>query len=66
MENKSLDKLPAPDLKNQKITHSRKNDNKEGKKNKVRHLDDMLDKSFLKEYFEQKKDVDNIDEGNRN
>ena len=61
MENESLEKLPLPDLKNQKITLPR--DNKEEKKNKVRHLDDMLDKSFLKEYFEQKKDAHNIDEG---
>lgn len=65
MENKLLKELPVPDIKDEKITFSRKSDNKEGKKNKVRHLDEMLEKSFLKDYFEQKKDIHNIDESDR-
>jgi len=64
MENKLLKELPVPVL-DAKITLHDRVDNKEGKKNKVRHLDDMLEKSFLKEYFEQKKDIHNIDESDR-
>jgi hypothetical protein len=62
MVKKSLKELPEPDIKNKKITLSRKDDNKGDNKKKVRHLDEILDKSFLKDYFEQKKDIHSIDE----
>ena len=56
MVKKSLKELPVPDIKKQKITIAHKREDKKDTKRKVSHLDEMLDKSFIKDYFEQKKD----------
>jgi hypothetical protein len=53
MVKKSLKNLPIPNIEKKHLTRSRKSQDKADKK--VRHLDEMLDKSFLKDYFEQKK-----------
>lgn len=62
MVKKSLKDLPEPNIKNKKITLSRNDDNKKENKKIIRHLDEILDNTFLKEYFEQKKDIHSIDE----
>lgn len=53
MVKNSLKNLPIPNIEKKHLTGSRKSEDKADKK--VRHLDEMLDKSFLKDYFEQKK-----------
>ena len=62
MVKKSLKDLPEPNIKKKKITLSRNDDNKKENKKIIRHLDEILDNTFLKEYFEQKKDIHSIDE----
>lgn len=52
--NKSLDELPEPDLKNLKIFMLKPIITKEKQVKILHHLDLLLGKTFLKQYFEDK------------
>jgi len=52
--NKSLDELPEPDLKNLKISMLKPSSTKEKQVKTLHHLDLLLGKTFLKQYFEDK------------
>lgn len=53
MSDKSLKEFPEPDIQDKKITLPQ-NAAKQVGLNRVRHLDEILDRKFLKTYFEQK------------
>lgn len=50
--NKSLEQLPEPDLKGLKISLLKKQENKAPVR--VNHLDNLLDNTFIKNYFKEK------------
>lgn len=50
--NKSLDNLPEPNLKGVKISILKKQ--KKDAPIRIDYLDGLLDKNFLKEYFQEK------------
>ena len=52
--NRSLEELPAPDLKNLKISMLKPLNTKEKQPKTLHHLDLLLGKTFLKQYFEDK------------
>tara|TARA_B110000046_G_scaffold140034_2_gene146562 strand:+ start:1908 stop:2093 length:186 start_codon:yes stop_codon:yes gene_type:complete len=56
MSDTSLKDLPEPDVKNKKITLPRNTVKQTGNKN-VQYLDEILDDTFLKRYFEQKSNL---------
>ncbi len=59
MSDTLLINLPIPNVKNEKITIPKK---EKKEKKEVNHLDEVLTKEFLENYFSQKKSDYSIDE----